>query len=135
MKYVELKDIHLSNVLCFKSMSRHPKISIVFSVNPSGMTHKIAERMISCQKEHRMYTESKQTHRVQQQGHSRLSRMEAEEEDSEDEAEEEASQEKEVLVKVVDRSLVIIVELSDTMLGIARTPLLLVITANPTIIP
>ena len=82
VKYVELKDIRLSNALCFKSMSRHPKISIVFSVNPSGMIHKIAERMISCQKEHRMYTESKQTHRAQQQEHSQLSRTEAEEEDS-----------------------------------------------------
>ena len=56
-------------------------------------------------------------------------------EDSEDEAEEEASHEREVLVKVVDQSLVIIVELSDTMLGISRTPLLLVITANLMIIP
>ena len=66
--------------------------------------------------------------------------MEAVEEDSEDEAMEEASYEEkalaeeEVLAKVVGQSLVIIVELSDTMLGIARTPLLLVITANLTII-
>ena len=92
-------------------MYRHLKTYTVSFVSPSGMIHKIAERMISCQKEHRMYTESKQTHRAQQQEHSRLSRMEAEEEDSEDEAVEEASQEEEVLVKVVDQSLVIIVEL------------------------
>ena len=135
MKYVEHKDIHLSNALCFKSMYRHLKISIVSSVNPSGMIHKIAELMISCQKEHRMCTESKQTHRVQQQDHSRLRCMEAMEEDSEDEAVEEASHEEEVLVKVMDQSLVIIEELSDTMLGTARTPLLLVITANLTIVP
>ena len=43
--------------------------------------------------------------------------------------------EEEVLAKVVDQSLVIIVELWDTMLGTVRTPLLLVTTANLMIIP
>ena len=81
------------------------------------MINKIAELMISCQKEHRMCTESKQTHRVQQQDHNRIRLMEAMEEDSEDEAVEEASHEEkalakeEVLAKVVGQSLVIIAEL------------------------
>ena len=63
-----------------------------------------------------MCTESKQTHKVQQQDHSQIRHMEAVEEDSEDEAVEEASHEEkalaeeEVLAKVVDQSLVIIVE-------------------------
>ena len=111
MKYVELKDTHLSNVLCFKSTYRHLKISIVSSVNPSGMIHKIVELMISCQKEHKMCIESKQTHRVQQQDHSRIRITEAVEEDSEDEAMAEASHVEEVLAKVMGQSLVTIVEL------------------------
>ena len=99
------------------------------------MINKIAELMISCQKEHRMCTESKQTHRVQQQDHSRIRRMEAVEEDSDDEAVEEASHEEDVLAKVADQSLVIIVESQDTMLGTVKTLLLLVTTANLMIIP
>ena len=64
-----------------------------------------------------MCTESKKTHRVQQQDHSRIRRMEVVEEDPEDEAVEEASHEEkalaeeEVLAKVMDQSLVIIAEL------------------------
>ena len=64
-----------------------------------------------------MCTESNQKHRVQQQGHSQVRLTEAVEEDSEDEAMEEASHEEkalaeeEVLAKVADQSLVIIVEL------------------------
>ena len=42
--------------------------------------------------------------------------------------------EEEVLAKVVGQSLVIIVELKDSMLGTVRTPLLLVTTANLMII-
>ena len=67
--------------------------------------------------------------------------MEAVEEDSEDEAVEEASHEEkalaeeEVLAKVADQSLVIIVESHDNMLGTVRMPLLLVTTANLMIIP
>ena len=67
--------------------------------------------------------------------------MEAVEEDSEDEAMEEASHEEkalakaEVLAKVADQSLVIIVESQDTMLGTVKTPLPLVTTANLMIIP
>ena len=67
--------------------------------------------------------------------------MEAIEEDLEDEAMEEASHEEkdlaeeEVLAKVADQSLVIIVESQDTMLGTVKTPLLLVTTANLMIIP
>ena len=67
--------------------------------------------------------------------------MEAVEEDSEDEAVEEASHEEkalaeeEVLAKVADQSLVIIVESQDTMLGTIKMPLLLVTTANLMIIP
>ena len=105
------------------------------------MINKTAELMISCQKEHMMCTESKQTHRVQQQDHSRIRLMEAVEEDSEDEAVEEASHEEkalaeeEVLAKVTDQSLVIIVESQDTMLGTVKTLLLLVTTANLMIIP
>ena len=57
------------------------------------------------------------------------------EEDSEDKAVEEASHEEEVLAKVTDQSLVIIVESQDTMLGTVKTPLLLVTTANLMIIP
>ena len=61
--------------------------------------------------------ESSQKHLVQQQDHSQIRRMEAVKEDSEDEAMEEASHvekalaEEEVLAKVVDQSLVIIVAL------------------------
>ena len=117
MKYVKHKDIHLSNALYFRSMYRHLKTYIVSSVNLSGMINKTAELMISCQKEHMMCTESKQTHRVQQQDHSQIRLTEDEEEDSEDKAVEEASHvekdlaEEEVLAKVVDQPLVIIVEL------------------------
>ena len=127
MKYVKHKDIHLSNALCFKSMYRHLKTYIVSFVSPSGTINKTAELMISCQKEHRMCTESKQTHRVQQQDHSRIRRMEA--------VEEASHEEKEVLAKVADQSLVIIVESQDTMLGTVKTPLLLVTTANLMTIP
>ena len=81
------------------------------------MINRTAELMISCQRENMMCTESKQTHRVQQQDHSRIRLTEAVQEDSEDEAVEEALHvekalaEEEVLAKVVGQSLVIIVEL------------------------
>ena len=58
-----------------------------------------------------MCTDSKQTHRVQQQDHSRIRLKEAVQEDSEDEAVEEASHVEEVLAKVMGQSLVIIAEL------------------------
>ena len=48
---------------------------------------------------------------------------------------EKALAEEEVLAKVVDQSLVIIVESQDTMLGTVKTPLPLVTTANLMIIP
>ena len=111
MKYVKHKDIHLSNALCFRSMYRHLKTYIVSSVSPSGTINKTAELMISCQKEHMMCTESKQTHRVQQQDHSRIRLMEAVEEDSEDEAVEEALAVVKTLAVVTDRSLATTVEL------------------------
>ena len=117
MKYVKHKDTRLSNAPCFRSMYRHLKTYIVSSVNPLGMINRTAELMISCQRENMMCTESKQTHKIQQQDHSRIKLTEAVQEDSEDEAEEEASHvekalaKDEVLAKVVDRSLVIIVEL------------------------
>ena len=80
------------------------------------MINRTAELMISCQRGNMMCTESKQTHRVQQQDHSRIRLTEAVQEDLEDEAMEEASHaekdlaEEDVLAKVVDQSLVIIVE-------------------------
>ena len=49
--------------------------------------------------------------------------------------EEKALAEEEVLAKVMDQSLVIIVESQDTMLGTVKTLLLLVTTANLMIIP
>ena len=48
---------------------------------------------------------------------------------------EKALAEEEVLAKVADQSLFIIVESQDTMLGTVRMPLLLVTTTNIMIIP